>query len=509
MVRFVADSLDDKEGKRTRVAIPNYHGIVKYEVAYDQSASEDNDNSDPRCIGLDQNGICLLPTQIVDIDNCWLTVSKTDLETASGELEITAYNQAMLTAITLSDMGPLTKLLGLEKYNGPTNMRIENKSPTGFRLAWDLPESESCFGAADIVIILTDRDSNGEIELKSFATPTTATYFDFLGLNPEVKYNLGLQLKAKGGTAQVFGEDLSVVTRILLMCALAVAVLFVLTRRGIINIQPQQRMDEIRRAVTKRVRQSRMFATDTSSQSYKNRTMMLDYLSELYLYGGMDFNTSSKGYISRNHITFDVLLKSGHFANIYRARYNGQNVVAKSLKENFTTDDELLMNAKINFSSDRVGDHPNFIKFIGAVVDDVTMGPMIIYEFRENKTLRDYIEKNKSNMTVEMQENLFRFGLDIAKGMDYLTTKGVTHRRLAARNILLNHLNEVKIAGFGPQTAGEEDGRDAETGKKVRLRTPYTGKSRNLPQCLKRGEHLEKPGICDETTPIQTGPMQV
>ncbi|WAR20780.1 hypothetical protein MAR_014754 [Mya arenaria] len=189
-------------------------------------------------------------------------------------------------------MGPLTKLLGLEKNNGPTNMRIENKSPTGFRLAWDLPESESCFGAADIVIILTDRDSNGEIELKSFATPSTATYFDFLGLNPEVKYNLGLQLKAEGGTAQAFGEDLSVVTPkqestevstravagivigILLMCALAVAVVFVLTRRGIINIQPQQRMGEIRRAVTKRNRQS-----------------------ELYLYGGMDFNTSSKGYI--------------------------------------------------------------------------------------------------------------------------------------------------------------------------------------------------------------------
>ncbi|WAR20751.1 SVH2-like protein [Mya arenaria] len=74
-------------------------------------------------------------------------------------------------------------------------------------------------------------------------------------------------------------------------------------------------------------------------------------------------------------------------------------------------------------------------------------------------------------MTVEMQENLFRFGFDIVKGMDYLTTKGVTHRRFAARNILLNYLNEVKIAGFGPQTAGEEDGRDAETGKKEKLRT--------------------------------------
>ncbi|XP_052796120.1 uncharacterized protein LOC128228694 [Mya arenaria] len=385
-LKFVAASLDDKDGKRTRAAIPNFHGIVKYEVVYDQSASEEvptrgwseitlqeststlrtlqdgdrlrvwvratdvmgntktdstfmridgspptissgsssdhrvelnvddgayrhasratflasdresgvykigikltakmpgkddmvtyqnftearrgNDNSDPRCIGLDQNGICLLPLQIVDIDNCWLTVSKADLETASGELEITAYNQAMLTATTTFDMGPLTELHGLEKYNGPTNMRIENKSPTGFRLAWDLPESESCFGAADIVIILTNRDSNGEIELKSFATPSTATYFDFLGLNPEVEYNLGLQIKAEGGTAQAFGEDLSVVTPkkestggvstgtvvgiilgVLLLCVLVVIVLFCLTRHGIINIRPQRRMGEIR-----------------------------------------------------------------------------------------------------------------------------------------------------------------------------------------------------------------------------------------------------------------------
>ena len=42
------------------------------------------------------------------------------------------------------------------------------------------------------------------------------------------------------------------------------------------------------------------------------------------------------------------------------------------------------------------------------------------------------------------------------------------HRRLAARNILLTFLNEIKIAGFGPQPIGgsDEDG-DAEKGKKV------------------------------------------
>ncbi|WAQ93662.1 hypothetical protein MAR_006133, partial [Mya arenaria] len=224
-LKFVADSLDDDEGKRTREAIANYHGIVKFEVAYAQSASEEvptmgwsdiplqesvstqriledgdrlrvwvratdvmgntradstfmridgsppfissengsehqvvlnieggefkhasrasflafdqqsgvhkieikltvkspvkddmvtyrnftearrgNDITDPRCIGFDKIGMCLLPKQIVNIDNCWLSVGNMEIESASGELEITAYNQAMLTATTKFDV---------------------------------------------------------------------------------------------------------------------------------------------------------------------------------------------------------------------------------------------------------------------------------------------------------------------------------------------------------------------------------------------------------------------
>jgi len=41
------------------------------------------------------------------------------------------------------------------------------------------------------------------------------------------------------------------------------------------------------------------------------------------------------------------------------------------------------------------------------------------------------------------------------------------HRRLAARNVLINSFNEVKIAGFGPQPENEETGDDAEAGKQV------------------------------------------
>ena len=46
--------------------------------------------------------------------------------------------------------------------------------------------------------------------------------------------------------------------------------------------------------------------------------------------------------------------------------------------EHFTSDDELLMKAKINFTGTKVGEHPNVLKFIGAVTsDDASKGHII------------------------------------------------------------------------------------------------------------------------------------
>lgn len=43
------------------------------------------------------------------------------------------------------------------------------------------------------------------------------------------------------------------------------------------------------------------------------------------------------------------------------------------------------------------------------------------------------------------------------------------HRRLAARNILLNFLKEIKIAGFGPQPTDSSDNEgDGEKEKRVK-----------------------------------------
>jgi len=51
---------------------------------------------------------------------------------------------------------------------------------------------------------------------------------------------------------------------------------------------------------------------------------------------------------------------------------------------------------------------------------------MIIYEMCEKGTLKDYLVANKANVTIDVQEDLYRFGLDIAKGMEHLAVNGVS-----------------------------------------------------------------------------------
>lgn len=55
------------------------------------------------------------------------------------------------------------------------------------------------------------------------------------------------------------------------------------------------------------------------------------------------------------------------------------------------------------------------------------VGPFIVYEYCELGTLKDYLTSQKNHLTLELQELLFRFGLDIAKGMEYLAGKGVSN----------------------------------------------------------------------------------
>ncbi|WAR11025.1 FGFR1-like protein [Mya arenaria] len=310
--------------------------------------------------------VCYRIQQMIDMDNCWFLVPKEDLN-KSGTLQVTTFNQALLTRTFNLTIDHLNTLDGLEEYSGPTNIRIDERLPNGARLVWDIPDTPSCFGKVEIVLVVF----LGNGQTRTIQVNSEQTSVDIVGLDPDEEYRVSLRI----------------------------------------------------------------------SRSYGNA---------MYGYGDMDFSDLDSWKLARDDV---------------------------SLQKGFTKQDEHLMKAKINFYTTVVGKHENVIKLLGAVVDDTIMGPFMVFEYCANGQLSDYLQTLKSNLTLDTQELLYRFGLGVARGMEYLAEKQVLHRRLAARNILLDGDLDVKISGFGPMDVDEDKGK--------RERIPIKWMA---PECLKTTE---------------------
>ncbi|XP_052812774.1 uncharacterized protein LOC128240260 isoform X2 [Mya arenaria] len=418
--------------------------------------------------------VCYRLQQMIDLDNCWFLVPKEDLN-KSGTLHVTTYNQALLTRNFNLTIAHLNTLNGLEEYSGPTNIRIEERLPNGARLTWDIPDTPSCYGRVEIALVVYL--GNGQTRVIQVNSEQTSV--DIVGLDSDKEYSVSLNVGYEGTELAALpykfktaerenhlqgGVIAGIVISVLVIPALLTAVFVLLLRRG--YMQPVRRGLQ---AVSVRYRRS-MAGNDFFGKNSRS------YTNSMYIYGDMDFADLDSWQLARADVSLQSIMKSGSFADIYTASIanNGNTVVAKVLKQGFTKQDEHLMKAKVNFFSTVVGKHENVIKFIGAVIDDTVMGPFIIYEYCSNGQLSDYLQAMKSNMTLESQEILYRFGLGVARGMEYLAGKEVVHRRLAARNILLDSAVEVKIAGFGPMDVDEDKGK--------RERIPIKWMA---PECLK------------------------
>ncbi|ESO82194.1 hypothetical protein LOTGIDRAFT_135136, partial [Lottia gigantea] len=57
---------------------------------------------------------------------------------------------------------------------------------------------------------------------------------------------------------------------------------------------------------------------------------------------------------------------------------------------------------------------------------------------------------------------LQRIAFGVCKGMAYLASKKIVHKRLAARNVLLTFILEAKVSGFGPSKTEMNDDSDKE-----------------------------------------------
>lgn len=78
--------------------------------------------------------------------------------------------------------------------SGPTNIRVEKNIASGVRLVWDLPKTVSCYGRADIEVVLVNADGS----IRVVKVYNEGTSVDLVGLNPDQDYKISLNLGYRG-----------------------------------------------------------------------------------------------------------------------------------------------------------------------------------------------------------------------------------------------------------------------------------------------------------------------
>ncbi|XP_050456065.1 tyrosine-protein kinase hopscotch [Cataglyphis hispanica] len=191
--------------------------------------------------------------------------------------------------------------------------------------------------------------------------------------------------------------------------------------------------------------------------------------------------------ISQNKCWFvhkNYAIGSGFYGKVFigtRIHVKTKNIqrIAIKIPNKIPSKDEIYENENTNpykcfvkdfkreFNIMKTLEHPNIVQILGCIWEY----KCLIMEFVEFGSLLKLLHDQRKyyNNVSKITRKLLFYALDIATGMDYLSSKNIVHRDLAARNILVASETQVKISDFGLAQEKEND--------YYKLKTP----SRHLP----------------------------
>ncbi|XP_046566023.1 ephrin type-A receptor 3-like [Haliotis rubra] len=388
-----------------------------------------------RCTPTDD---CFRSTFSLPINHCWLQVEKESLATEVITLDVTVTNAAMLTNTRSLQIQNINSFSGIGEYPPPRDVKVIRSVFNTVRISW--VTAPSCYNVSELWITYTGAATKEKIHRLS-------TFYDLTGLTPESNYTAHLitgysgemsdpiEFRFRTGQTPTFtglgaGGIAGVAISVILLVVIAVAA-FLLWHLGIIAVMRGKKEAKPRTEA----------ANAFARMSRKVRGTAVD--DDIYVYSGNDYDIPIGKQLSAARLALDTLITEGKFAKIYKATLsraggNAETVVAKMLKENYDDEDRQLMKGKILFYLNEVGEHRNILRMIGAVVDNDVWGPVMVLEYCEMGPMRPWLVQQKGSVSDDVLERMFQMAHGVVQGMAYLARVGIVHRRLAARNILLN-----------------------------------------------------------------------
>uniref|UniRef100_A0A8C3M0Z9 Tyrosine-protein kinase Mer n=1 Tax=Chrysolophus pictus TaxID=9089 RepID=A0A8C3M0Z9_CHRPC len=162
--------------------------------------------------------------------------------------------------------------------------------------------------------------------------------------------------------------------------------------------------------------------------------------------------------IDRNALSLGKVLGEGEFGSVMEGRLSQpegtpQKVAVKTMKlDNFSHREieEFLSEAACM----KDFDHPNVIKLLGVCIELSSQQipkPMVVLPFMKYGDLHSFLLRSRLEMAPQFVplQTLLKFMVDIALGMEYLSSRQFLHRDLAARNCMLRDDMTVCVADFG------------------------------------------------------------